>query len=77
MQRKIRMLDLTIYGLMGLAAVLLIASVLHSLMNSHQSEIDLSFILLYFMNNAHLDRSRRTGTGTRELRLGGTVHRHG
>jgi len=68
------MLELTIYGLMGLAATLVIAFGF-AFVDEFSPVRNKSS--LYLMNNAHLDGSPMIETGTRIPRFRGTVGKHG
>ena len=67
MQGKVRMLELTIYGLMGLAAMLVIAFYFAYGDEFPPAREKPSFDLI---NNAHLNDSQmiETGTGTPQFR---------
>jgi hypothetical protein len=74
MQRKVRMLELIMCGLMGLAATLVIAFCFafgdeFSPVRNKSS--------LHLINDAHLDSSPMIETGTRIPRFRGTVGKHG
>jgi hypothetical protein len=68
------MLELTIYGLMGLAATLVIAFCF-AFVDEFSPVRNKSS--LYLMNNTHLDGSPMIGTETRNPQFRGTVGRHG
>jgi hypothetical protein len=68
------MLELTIYGLIGLAAMLVIAFCFAFV--DEFSPVRNKFSL-HRINNAHLDGFQMIETGTRIPRFRGTVDKHG
>jgi hypothetical protein len=74
MQRKVRMLELTIYGLVGLTAMLVIAFCFAYADEFSPAREKSSFDLI---NSAHLNDSQIIETGNGSPRFRGTVGKHG
>jgi hypothetical protein len=74
MRRKVRMLELTIYGLVGLAAMLVIAFCFAYADEFSPAREKSSFDLI---NSAHLNDSQIIEAGTGSPRFRGTVRNHG
>jgi hypothetical protein len=74
MQKKVKMLELTIYGLVGLTAMLVIAFCFAYADEFSPAREKSSFDLI---NNAHLNDFQTIETGTGRPRLRGTVGKHG
>jgi hypothetical protein len=74
MQGKVRMLELTMYGLIGLAAMLVIAFCFAYADEFSPLREQSSFDLII---NAHSDDSRIIEAGVGSPRFRGTVRKHG